>query len=235
MSAQLRALFRSALTPELLAFMDDIETQSRVQIDVVHQPAGATAAMGMRCFAGTIQIEIPVSNVIHMPAALHELQHMERYLVHGVPAMGGVDRADWELVGHLENPIEHLIIVPQSSKFGLREQNYWDNQIRNGWINLPNSGPGYLYSRQQMLRMNWLATSFATDAGVIALAESILAAEGGTEESETRALRDEALAHLDDKVELTRIITAGLNIASHRVRLQTFDKDTGKFTYRPLS
>ncbi len=86
-----------------------------------------------------------------------------------------------------------------------------------------------------MLRMNWLATSFATDAGVIALAESILSAEGGTEESETRALRDEALAQLDDKVELTRIITAGLNIASNRVRLQTFDKDTGKFTYRPLS
>jgi hypothetical protein len=191
--------------------------------------------MGMRCFAGTIQIEIPVSNVIHMPAALHELQHMERYLVHGVPAMGGVDRADWELVGNLENPVEHLVIVPQASKWGMRDHNFWNAQIRNGWMDLPNSGPGYLYSRQQILRMNWLATSYATDAGVIALAERMLAAEGKAEEAEIRDLREEAVAHLDDKIELTRIITAGLGIASRRVQLQIFDKGTGKFTQRPLS
>ena len=235
MSAQLRAYFRGQLTPEILAFMDDIEAQSGMQIDVVHQPPGDTAAMGMRCLEGKIQIEIPVTNAIHMPAALHELQHMERYLVHGVPAMGAVYEADQDLVGRLENPIEHLVIVPQASKWSMREQDFWNAQIRNGWINLPNSGPGYLYSRQQMLRLNWLATSYATDAGVIALAESMLAAEGKAEEAETRDLREEAFGHLDDKIELTRIITAGLGIASHRVQLQIFDKGTGKFTRRPLS
>jgi hypothetical protein len=102
-------------------------------------------------------------------------------------------------------------------------------------MDLPNSGPGYLYSRQQILRMNWLATSYATDAGVIALAERMLAAEGKAEEAEIRDLREEAVAHLDDKIELTRIITAGLGIASRRVQLQIFDKGTGKFTQRPLS
>lgn len=235
MSAQLRAYFRSALTPELLAFMDAIEAQSGMQIDVVHQPAGDTAAMGMRCLEGKIQIEIPASHAIHMPAALHELQHMERYLVQGIPMMGAMHSADRELVGRLENPVEHLVIVPEAEKWGMRERAFWDGQIRRDWLNLPNSGRGYLYDRQQALRMNWLGTFLATDRAVLDLSDRMLAEAGAAEERETRALRDEAIGCLDDKIELTRIVTTGLNIAPHRVQFQIFDKASGKFIYRPLT
>lgn len=122
MSAVLRDHFRNTLPHRVRMFMDDIETQSGMQIDIVHQPPGASAAVSMRCLPGKIRIEIPTSNAIHVPAALHELQHMERYLVEGVPAMGGLNPPDYGLVGFLDNPVEHLVIVPQSAAWGMREE-----------------------------------------------------------------------------------------------------------------
>lgn len=238
MSEALRDLFRSSLNPDHLRFMDEIEAQSGVRIDVEHLEPGDTAAMGMRCYAGAIRIEIPSSNAIHPPAAFHELQHLDRYLVQGVPAMGCMDRPtdpdDRLRIGLLDNPVEHLVIVPQAAERNMRDEAFWNDRVRKGWLEIDNSGPDYLYDRQQYVLLNWLQTYLATDSAVIAFAEGVLAAEGTAIETVTRAVREEALENLDDKVELTRIVTAGLNIPSRRVQLQTFDKATGSFTYRPL-
>ena len=219
--------------------MDEIEAQSGVTIDVEHMPSAATAGMSMRCFSNVFEIQIPHSNAIHLPAALHELQHFDRYLVQGIPAIGAVDQPadpnDRVRIGGLDNPVEHLVIVPQSIRWNMREEAFWNAQVKRGWLDLDNSGDGYFYDRQQYLLLNWLATRLATDPNVISLADGILANEGAAMETMARAVRDKAERNLDDKVELTRIVTTGLNIAPDRVQLQFFDKATRTFTRRPLS
>ncbi len=137
-------------------------------------------------------------------------------------------------IGLLENPVEHLVIVPQAGERNMRDEAFWNERVRKGWLHLDNSGPGYLYDRKQCVLLNWLQTHLATDPNVTAFAESVLAAEGTALETVTRAVCEAALEEIDDKVELTRIVTAGLNIPPRRVQLQTFDKATGSFTYRPL-
>lgn len=77
-------------------------------------------------------------------------------------------------------------------------------------------------------------TYLASDPDVVRLGERILATAGATEERETRDFLYDVVDNLGDKVDLTRIVTAGLNIAPHRVQLQIFDKATGDFHYRPL-
>ncbi len=234
MSGLLRNHFRAALSANVLAFMDDIERQSGQVIDIVHQPAGVTAAMGMYCLPGKICIEIPPSGAIHEPAALHELQHMERYLVHEIPMMGAAGNPDVQLVGQLENPVEHLVIVPRAARWRLLEQAFWDQQIRDSWFNIEAGVSTWPYTKQQAIRLEWMSTFLAEDPAAIALGEAVLTATGPTEERETRDLRDQILSNLDNKADVTEIVCAGLGIASRRVQLQIYDKASHQFKFRNL-
>ncbi|EQB13871.1 hypothetical protein [Novosphingobium lindaniclasticum] len=99
-------------------------------------------------------------------AVIHELLHLQRYWVEGVPQLIGGDHAMQQSIGLIENSLEHLVIVPRQSGFERQDPEYWDAGSRQEWeeffpqwLMLDRSGLPF----KRRLLMAWLRTHIVTD------------------------------------------------------------------------
>lgn len=68
--------------------------------------------------------------------AVHELLHLERYLVSGVPQMQPASEGVVGMVEPMENILEHLIIIPKASEHGFDHAAQEERHAKRQWDSL---------------------------------------------------------------------------------------------------
>jgi|GEM_PF-2925536 len=94
----------------------------------------------------TIQLFAPTNGYFPNGAVRHEVLHVHRFHVEGVPKLAA-DNENWDkvfsdrLVG-LDNVVEHLAIVPVELQFHPERLTHWEALMRNVCLELPNIPEG---------------------------------------------------------------------------------------------
>lgn len=158
---------------------------------------------------------------------MHELLHMRRFLVHGVPQIVvNEDYNDWtpELergLTNLDNGLEHLVIVPEEIvRFPVRRQ-YWASvmtrKLEGIRVNLLNPD-----DRRRHALVNWLFIDHVLmEEAQCQSADSLLDELGLRQQA--YAFRDAVIPVLAVKEETVRRCLAQLHIPLATVALQYID------------
>lgn len=115
--------FIDRLSDDLRALVASIETKAGLEIEVAIDESRAGRYSNepdpMACVANEFeaQLLIPSPDTFSDGAVLHELLHIQRFLVEGIPQIAVCEhywRPDLEsLFTQLDNNLEHLVIVPR--------------------------------------------------------------------------------------------------------------------------
>jgi hypothetical protein len=92
--------------------------------------------------AQRIQLFAPTNGYFPDGAVRHEVLHVQRFHVEGVPKLALADDEDWDkgfsdALGDLDNAIEHIVIVPVELQFHPERREHWEVVMRNVCLGLP--------------------------------------------------------------------------------------------------
>jgi len=79
------------------------------------------------------KILIPTREHFPDDSVLHELLHIRRFLLHGIPRIiASPTYNNWtselnKALGNLDNSLEHLVIVPEELEHRPKRKSYWEN------------------------------------------------------------------------------------------------------------
>ena len=113
-----------------------IEQKSGVEIKVKVCPSRACkGTLACKVAKGKAQILIPSEDYFPESSVLHELLHIQRFHLYGVPIIIGADMnyLNGELIkvlAEIDNDLEHLIIVPEELKRRPKRKDYWVEKIQ---------------------------------------------------------------------------------------------------------
>ena len=125
-----------------------------------------------------------------MPAhgILHELLHVQRYWVEGVPQVMPIKDApdnNWGVTSEIENCLEHQIIVPREADYGIEPYSYWNRTEEILWERYPWPDISEPFARRKVCLLGWLSVCrLVTDERVRSHAEFCLHEEGMLAEAE---------------------------------------------------
>lgn len=77
---------------------------------------------------GDAHIEAPIEG-ISRAQLIHEVLHLHRNGVLGVPRLMPIEDRDWGLIGGIENDLEHLVIIPLENHLGAASMEYWASDM----------------------------------------------------------------------------------------------------------
>ncbi|TXG99900.1 MAG: hypothetical protein E6R08_00265 [Nevskiaceae bacterium] len=142
-----------------------LEVEHRTQIDI--QVALDDRLNGAGPFGrGNLEVEIEAKRIqIHAPsngyfpdgAVRHEVLHAARFHLEGVPKIALADEEPWnqglaDALTHLDNAIEHLIIVPVELHHHPERRPHWEAMLREVCSGLPGVPPEH---RRLAVFMHW--------------------------------------------------------------------------------
>lgn len=191
--------FRSQLPASVAALVDQIESYAsrELLVAVDARPVSPTDPNPDRLAAevtertATIYIRSRESFPPH--GVLHELLHIERFWVQGIPQVLPVQDPDGDrltITSSIENALEHLIIVPRESEYGFEPYGYWNETERRLWSGYPWPSLTSAWARRKNALLGWLTiTNLVNDPSVKAHAEECLAKEGLLDEAHKFAHR----------------------------------------------
>ncbi|WP_176598289.1 MULTISPECIES: hypothetical protein [Sphingobium] len=218
---------KARLSAETVKLMDDIleKTDGTLTARALH-PGEApfesiTAGLDINDYTAVLLVKDFAT--VPEAAVIHELLHLHRYWVEGVPQLIGLDHAMQQSIGLIENSLEHLVIVPRQSGFERKDPDYWNAGSRQEWEELfPQwlllDRTGLPFKRR--LLMAWLRTHIATDGELVDQARSLLKDCGFLETSE--AFKSRAVALLDHKELLVETIIEAFGYDRLRLALRYF-------------
>lgn len=200
----------------LAAMVDELEAETALQIEVTVDPAQAKGRpdepdpLACQMSASCARILVPAEGYFPAGSVLHELLHLQRVLVEGVPRLVVADTLSDELwsprlVDSLvaqDNALEHLVIVPREMDLLPERRDYWEAKMVRVWGDLAAAGMGSLADRREAALANWfflrhvLPGSPSTET-----AETVLASLGLMEAAEAGVAQMSPV--LSDKVALT--------------------------------
>ena len=70
-------------------------------------------------------------------SVLHELLHLERFWIKGIPQFIAKDDKNQHLTSTIDNQIEHIFIVPEEEKYGYERYSYWNEVYRESFSKFP--------------------------------------------------------------------------------------------------
>lgn len=159
--------YLNRLPDDVRALVATIEEYCGVEISVTVDPSRSCRIpnepdpLACEVAKDGAQILIPTAEVFPNASVLHELLHIRRFLLDGVPRIVICDDYDdWTpqrqtaLIG-LDNSLEHLLIVPEELQFRPKRKEYWGRVIhralnRLALENLP------LIDRERYILINWV-------------------------------------------------------------------------------
>ena len=185
------------------------------------------------------QILIPTREAFPDPSVVHELLHIRRFLVEGIPKIVICDDYDdWSSeqetgLTKLDNQIEHFIIVPREIKKRPTRKNYWLSAMKRALLHLQN-GNLPEHDVRQLLLIHWAFLHLALmDDALIKSAEKLI---------RQMNLCDSAVEYLEaarssitSKEKLVRATFHYLKIGVDGVCLQTIDTHHGTTLESQLS
>jgi hypothetical protein len=137
------------LSESVQQFILEVEEGAGVEIKVILDPnqnKGGTTDQGKLAVvinAQSIQLFAPTNGYFPEGAVRHEVLHVQRFHVEGVPKLALADNERWDkgfsdALGDLDNAIEHVVIVPVELQFHPERRQHWEAVMRNVCLELPN-------------------------------------------------------------------------------------------------
>lgn len=118
------------------------------------------------CDEERAHVALPDGGAVDPAAITHELLHIHRYWVEGVPQLDSVselgDRVD--TLSWLDNVLEHLIIVPQQIVMGVPPGDHWREEGARIMNMVATGATKTEAGRHRMLLAMWTVTAYVEDA-----------------------------------------------------------------------
>lgn len=232
----LRKKVLEALPSKALNLLDAIENFAKREIRFVGHDAvpGHLKYPGYKStttYTGLdhIHASIILPSSIDPQAVVHELLHIHRYWVEGVPQWqpvpGKSDPRSLSCIGGNENLLEHLSIVPREAEYGF-DRAAWNGFARKKWEEYPwPKFPSEGNRRVHSLRAR-LETDLADDPTIHQLGRECLRLEGLEDEADKFAIRAKELLH--SKPRLVACTERFFKILRHATRLVYYDVRKGE-------
>jgi hypothetical protein len=241
----MQAEFETRLSPDVKALVRDTEESIGVEITVVIDPKRASNSPDesgrMGCDVTANGAQILIGNVAYFPDAsvFHEVQHVRRILVEGVPRLVVCEEFEpWSpqlstAMVQLDNNLEHLLIVPRELRAYPERRTYWKGRLQRMISRLAASNmPEYERHRFAMLAL-LLVDQMLPDEQLKSSVVLVLQDLGITE----RAVRyrEESIAALMSKKELVRVTFDHFGLPSAAGCLQYLDSRAHSTRTVPLA
>ncbi len=125
-----------------------VEERAGVIINVILDPKqneGGTTGQGKLAVAikaQSIQLFAPTNGYFPDGAVRHEILHVRRFHVDGVPKLALANSEEWDksfsdALGALDNAIEHVVIVPEELQFHPDRRKHWETVMQDVCLMLP--------------------------------------------------------------------------------------------------
>jgi len=145
--------YLARLSEPVQQFILEVEEGAGVDIKVILDPnqnEGGTTGQGKLAVvikAQSIQLFAPTNGYFPDGAVRHEVLHVRRFHVEGVPKLALADNEEWDkgfsdALGNLDNAIEHVVIVPVELQFHPERRKHWEAVMRNVCLELPHVPEG---------------------------------------------------------------------------------------------
>ena len=136
------------LSEPVQQFILEVEKSAGVDIKVipdVKQNGGGSTGQGKLAIAinaQSIQLFAPTNGYFPDGSVRHEVLHVLRFHVEGVPKLVLAKDEEWDKrfsdgLGELDNVIEHIIIVPIELRFHPERRIHWEVLMRDVCLALP--------------------------------------------------------------------------------------------------
>lgn len=140
----------------------EVEEGSGVEINVILDPKQNEGGTGQGILAvvikaQSIQLFAPTNGYFPDGAVLHEVLHVRRFHVDGVPKLALADSEEWDkgfsdALGDLDNAIEHVVIVPEELQFHPDRRKHWETGMQDVCLALPDVPDG---ERRLAVCLHW--------------------------------------------------------------------------------
>ena len=92
--------------------------------------------------AQRVRLFAPTNGYFPEGAVRHEVLHVQRFHIEGVPKLVLADEENWDeafsdALGTIDNAIEHVVIVPVELQFHPERREHWEAVMSNVWSNFP--------------------------------------------------------------------------------------------------
>jgi len=207
--------FRNRLSADVRTLVQQTEDSAGIEITVVVDPERASGSPDepdpMACEVDEHGAQLLLGDAAYFPdpSVFHELQHIRRVLLEGVPRVVVCeDFEPWSpqldtAVAQLDNNIEHLIIVPRELEAYPVRRGYWEARVRRMLDRLAgNELPGI--DRERFAMLAWVLVHHMTPRQELQDAARCILRELRIEERAGQS-RDAVMAALESKEQLVRI------------------------------
>jgi hypothetical protein len=181
-----------------------------VKVDAAQEHLRPAKHRGMRCEMDEYKAEISIASTEYFPDAsvFHELQHIRRFLVDGVPKL--IVCEDYELwdpqldnaIIRLDNNLEHLVIVPIELREFPERRAYWEERFEAQISLLSKGSLSETDSRWAASLVSASVQHLGLGRQVCEMADVIVRSLGA--ESLTRRYREVLAANISSKEQLAR-------------------------------
>jgi hypothetical protein len=132
----------SRLTRPVQEFVSTVEQGANIDIQVVLDAklnSGGPTGQGKLAIvieAQYVRLFAPTNGYFPDGAVRHEVLHVKRFHIDGVPKLALADAEDWDKaysdgLGDLDNAIEHIVIVPEELQFHPDRREHWEAVMSN--------------------------------------------------------------------------------------------------------
>ena len=139
------------LSEPVKQFVRQVEERSGIAIHVIPEKqlngGGPTGHGELQIFITdhSIQLFAPSNGYFPDGAVRHELLHADRFHVQGVPKLAlaeqAWDRSFADALTHIDNAIEHVIIVPLEIELHPERRGHWEALMEKVWFDAPSNPP----------------------------------------------------------------------------------------------
>lgn len=155
---------------------------------------------------------------------VHELLHIERHWVEGIPQVLPLedDANRLQITSHIENALEHQVIVPKEAEYGFEPFGYWNQTALRNWTQYPWPDVKDAWARRKNCLLGWLTVStLVTDQSVKDHVKACLRQERLSDEAEKFATKIGKT--IGSKPQAVGIVLRFLKIPVDEVELVKFD------------
>jgi len=229
--------YLNLINDNLRAFVENIEgyIDSEIEIEIDNSRENKLACEMDKNGA---KILIPEENIFPNESVFHELLHINRFCLCGIPKIVVCEESnDWNpvfdsAIAALDNNIEHFVIVPEEcSVFGDRIV-YWKERTRNA-IEQLHSRQLSNDDIQRHALVNWAFSKYVIkDAELEAMIDANI--EKMELQERTSPFLEDIIKYIDNKEKLANIFVKHLELPMHAVCLEYLDLENKDSCEKPL-
>lgn len=195
--------------------LEEVEATCSVKFEL-HSNSPDAGCYVSRESSGVILIKDPCG--VKPASVLHEVLHLKRYLLHGVPQL--VSSTQGGFASLTENNLEHLFVVPKQRALGIGDDDFWISLNNKAWDAFERTHSSGL-ERKVALVQRWFDAQFTYDQNTLQRAHKIAVADGIGDWIESFWAHCNEL--ICDKPKLVRHYLTGLGLPLDKFALRYLD------------